>query len=174
MWKHCFFLIFLCFVTLANLLGQAPSEKMAGKEKVLQAIKSFRQDPSGIQGQAAKHPIFEFATNSADVEVLVGPKLLLWVADGTLTSEQHSVLIAAYCAGAIDSQLSGGQARSTALVAACEQVFATYRQLQTKQPDLRATGVEKLLELQRQHKLTGYLEAAEKEIPRETRGEATL
>ena len=141
-----------------------PAAAPASKETVRQAIAIFRRDPAGPQGTMAQPLILGFAKDRPDFEVVVGQKLLPWLEDGSLPKKDSSILITAYCAGNIASQMEGGSAHDTALVRACEQVIATYRQLQDKDRKLTLPGVEKLIILEKEHKLRPYVRDAEREI----------
>ena len=144
--------------------GAKPAGAPVGKEAVRQAILIFQRDPAGAQGSMARPLILNFAQDSADCQVDVSPKLLPWLDDKALPTDDAPILVTAYCAGEIDSQLHGGNPHDAALVAACEQVIATYRQLQKKTPGLRVPGVEKLISLQREHRLRKYLQEADREL----------
>lgn len=134
------------------------------KAQIRQAITIFRRDPTGAQGQMTRPLILDFAEKSPDAEIVLAEKLVPWITDKQLRQEDGAYLLTAYCAGSIDSQLTGGKAHSTALTAACEQVIATYRQLQKKEPGLKVSGVEKLIGLQRQGKLAKYVQEADQSL----------
>lgn len=161
MWKRTAPLVLAVAVSLGIVHGKPPPGQVISKVQIRQAITIFRRDPTGAQGQMTRPLILEFAENSPDAEIVLGEKLLPWMTDKQLRGDDGAYLLTAYCAGAIDCQLAGGKAHGAALTAACEQVIATYRQLQKKEPGLKAPGVEKLIELQRQGILAKYVQEAD-------------
>ena len=151
------------FLFGANVRART-AEAYVSRGTVRQAIAIFERDPTSAQGSMARPLILQFAQSSPDVEIVVGQKLMPWMVDKPLNGERGAILLTAYIAGDTLSQLDGGQAHSTALVAACEQVIATYRQLQRIDPGLRASGVEKLIELRQRGQLPQYVREGEQDF----------
>ena len=136
--------------------GQQSDDKVT-KEVALKSIATFREDPESERAHVAAAIIVRFARESPDVEVTAGKRYLPWM-DTQPIPKASSILLAAYIAGSVRSQLESGQAKNDPL-AGEEQVIETYRKLQQTNPDLRIEAVEKLIELQKQGKLKEYLQA---------------
>jgi hypothetical protein len=148
-------LIFLAAVVLP-LRGQQSDDKVT-KEVALKSIATFREDPESERAHAAALLVVRFAKESPDVKVTAGKRYLPWM-DTQPIPKPSSILLAAYIAGSVRSQLESGKAKNDPL-AGEEQVIETYQKLQRTNPDLRIEAVEKLIELQKQGKLKEYLEA---------------
>ncbi len=129
------------------------------KDTVRKAITIFRRTPSNQQGSMVRPIILRFAQESPDVEIVVSQKFLPWIGVNKVREEAGAVLLTAYVAGNVQSQLDKNKTKDDP-VAGTEQVIATYRQLQQTQPRLRITEVEKLIDLKRQGKLAKHLETS--------------
>ncbi len=143
----------------AATLDRSASKKAAGdvsKEDVRRAIAIFRRDPLNAQGEMTRPIIFMFAKESPDVEVSLIQNHLLWFDNKSLPDGSRQVLLAAYMAGTIQSQLDSGKTKHDPLAAA-EQVIATYRQLQKADPRLKVREIEDLADLQKRGKLAEHL-----------------
>ncbi len=125
------------------------------KEDARRAIAIFRRDPLNAQGEMTRPIILKFAQDSPDVEIAVSEKRMSWLDDKSVPEDTGRVLLVAYMAGDIQSQLDSGKTKDDP-VAAAEQVIATYRQLQRADPKLKVREVEELVALQKQGKLAEH------------------
>ena len=101
--------------------------------------------------------ILRFAEESPDVEVEISPQALPWL--NVKPSPEHSaILLTAYMAGTIRSQLERGVTKNDSLAGA-EQVIETYQQLKKIEPGLRIAEVKTLIDVKHRGKLKEYLEA---------------
>jgi hypothetical protein len=153
----CAFFFGLC---VASVLAADPPARPApqgvSKDAARQAIAIFRQEPVSDRGREAAATIFRFAQGSPDVEVVKSKNALPWLATRALT-KYNSVLLTAYIAGSVLSQLDSGLTRNDP-VAGAVQVIETYQLIQKTDPTFRMPEVEKLVDLQTQGKLKEYVE----------------
>ena len=141
--------------TLDRSAKAGSKEGEVSKEDARRAIAIFRRDPLNVQGELSQPIILKFAEDSPDVEIAVPDKRVAWMNDKKVPDEAGKVLLVAYVAGDIQSQLDSGKAKDDP-VGASEQVIATYRQLQKSDPKLKVREVEALIALQRQGKLAEH------------------
>ena len=143
--------------TLDRSMTQQQGKGTVSKEDARRAIAIFRRDPLNSQGEMTRPIILKFAEDSPDVEISLSDKRLSWVGNKSVPEETSQVLVVAYVAGDIQSQLDSGKTKDNP-VAAAEQVIATYGQLKRANPDLRVREVEELVRLQKQGKLAEHFE----------------
>lgn len=142
----------------AATLDRSASKKAEGdvsKEDVRRAIAIFRRDPLNAQGEMTRPIILKFAEDSPDVEIALDDKHMPWFKSKSLPEETGAVLLVAFVAGDIESQLDSGKTKDDP-VAATEQVIATYRQLQKADPKLKVREIEDLIDLQKHGKLAEH------------------
>ena len=141
----------------ATLARSATQGKKGGvsKEDARRAIAIFRRDPLNSQGEMTRPIILTFAKDSPDVEVSVSDKRLAWIGNPSVPEETSRILLVAYVAGNVQSQLDSGKSKDDP-IAAAEQVIATYGQLRRANPELRVREVEELIRLQKQGKLAEH------------------
>ncbi len=151
--------VFLLFV-LGGLpvTGAEPGDSIS-KETVLKAIAAFRRDPTSELGRGSSAIILRFANDSPDVLVTLSPKSMPWIEDKPPVAE-GPLLLAAFIAGNVRSQLARGTAKDDSL-AGVEQVIETYRQLQRANPQLKIPSVERLVDLAERDKLREYLDSVD-------------
>ena len=131
-------------------------EGKATKEQVLKAIAAFRRDPLAARTDGTSALILNFAEASPDVQVEMGPKVLPWMNE-PVNDKYGEVLMAAFVAGDVRSQLESHRAKDDAMAGAL-QVIDTYQQLRKKDPSVRSVSVEKWIALQAQGKLRAELD----------------
>jgi hypothetical protein len=152
------FLTVLALILAAAMPAPAQTPKQAiPKDDVLKAIADFRADPNSDSGHGAAAVIVRFAQDSPSVRVSGSAVLQPWMA-AKPPPKHNRLLLVAYIAGSVRSQLASGQTKDDPM-AGEEQVFETYQKLQQATPDLHIPEVEKLLDLKKQGKLQEYLEA---------------
>lgn len=142
----------LVLALLVTLVLHAPGQsKPIFKEDALKAIAVFREAPDSPQGQEAAATIVRFAHESANVELQLSPKLTPWLA--VKPEPMHSkLLLAAYMAGSIRSQLDSGIKKHDP-VAGVKQVIETYQLLQKTDPGYRVEVVERFIQQKAEEKL---------------------
>ncbi len=141
--------------TLDRSTTQQQSQGKVSKDDARRAIAIFRRDPLNAQGEMTQPIILTFAKDSPDVEVSLSDKRLAWFGNSSVAEDTRQVLLVAYVAGDVQSQLDNGKAKDNP-VAAAEQVIATYAQLKHSNPELRVREVEELIRLQKQGKLAEH------------------
>lgn len=156
----------ICITGAAALAQQAqppspPSQTGAGKdspkivvtnEQILKVIALFRQDPAKAIDQGAGRLILDFAEASPDVEIKVTTEVMPWMGDSKPDPKQSSVMLAAFFAGEIKSQLESHTTKDDAM-AGVLQMIETYQQMKKVDPAFHFDAVEKWITLQSQGKL---------------------
>ena len=124
-------------------------------DSVLQAIRTFSDDPLSDAGKVAWRTIALFSIESDSVTVVVSSGVVPWM--GREREYPHStILLAAFVAGNIRSQLYSGVNRDDPY-SGLIQVFWTYRLLKEKDRTFSIPGIEELLELHRKGELMKHL-----------------
>ena len=145
----------------AATLDRSATKKSGGevsKEDARRAIAIFRRDPLNSQGEMTRPIILKFAEDNPDVEIALDEKHLAWFSNKSLADDIRSMLLVAFVAGDVQSQLDSGKTKDDP-VAASEQVIATYRQLQKANPKLKVREIEDLIDLQKRGKLAESFKA---------------
>ncbi len=145
----------LAFVALALSVADA-ADPVITKEIALKAIMIFRDDPLSEDGRAAAAIIITFVDKNHDVLVALNKKAFPVFDAPGVSQKETSLLLAAFTAGNVDSQLLRGVRKDDAY-AGDLQLIQTYRQLQKKNPRLKIAGVEKLAEMEQRGQLKAYL-----------------
>jgi hypothetical protein len=126
------------------------------KQMALNAIVSFREDPFSDVGRGCRGIIINFAEQSHEVSVFIGPKTVPFLSNKSISLDDRSTLLAAFTAGNIDSQLLRHQKRDDSYSGVL-QVIETYKQMQRKNPKLRIADVEKFVEMEKRGELKRYV-----------------
>jgi len=134
----------------------AEPELKITKEIALQAVILFRQDPFSEDGRGAAAILFRFAEKSPDVLLKMSPKALPFMKGNTVPDKEMGLLLAAFIAGNVDSQLLRNR-KGDDSYAGDLQVIETYRQMQRKNVKLHIPVVEKLIDLEKRGKLKEYV-----------------
>jgi hypothetical protein len=134
----------------------APAEPVITKETALKAIAIFRNDPLSEDGRGAAALIVMFVDKNHDVLVELSKKAFPVFGAPGVSQKETSLLLAAFAAGNVDSQLLRGVKKDDPY-AGDLQLIQTYRQLQTKNPKLKITAIEKMVEMERRGELKHYL-----------------
>ena len=100
----------------------------------------------------------QFTDKSPEVLVGIGHKALPFLSNKNLTVQENAILIGAFLAGNVDSQLLRGQKKDDPY-AGDLQVIETYRAMQKKKPHFSVPEIEKLIALEEAGKLKAYLAA---------------
>lgn len=145
----------LAFVALAISVA-APADPVITKEIALQTIVIFRDDPLSENGQAAAALIIAFVDKNHDVLVGLNKKAFPVFGAAGVSQKETSLLLAAFAAGNVDSQLLRGVKKNDAY-AGDLQLIQTYRQLRKKNPKLKIAAVEKMAEMEQRGELKRYL-----------------
>jgi hypothetical protein len=145
----------LAFVALAISVA-APADPVITKETALKAIMMFRDDPLSENGQAAAALIVDFVDKNHDVLVALNKKAFPVFGAPGVSQKETSLLLAAFAAGNVDSQLLRGVKKDDAY-AGDLQLIQTYRQLQKRNSKLKIAAVEKMAEMEQRGELKRYL-----------------
>ena len=128
------------------------------REEALKAIADFAQSPASKEGKAAAATIVTFAEDSEDVLVRISPAALPWVGEGK-NYKFGPILLAAYVAGNVESQLNSGK-KGNDSYAGIQQVMKTYAQLKKTDKTLSIPEIQKFIDLEAKGELKKYLEDA--------------
>jgi hypothetical protein len=140
----------------ATMSVAAPADPVITKEIALKAIGIFRNDPLSEDGRGAAAIIVTFVDKSHDVVVGLSKKVFPFFDAPGVSQKEINVLLAAFVAGNIDSQLLRGVKKDDAY-AGDLQLIQTYRQLQKNNPKLKIPAIEKMAEMEQRGELKRYL-----------------
>jgi len=99
------------------------------KAQALKAIDVFQKDPTSKEGFAAASTFMTFASKSPSVHISISKAVVPWKKDKDASdADTRKILLAAYVAGNLESQLKSGHAVDD-VYAGWEQVLMTYTQL---------------------------------------------
>ena len=143
-------------VMVAFAVSASGAETKISRETALDAIMTFRADPFSGWNRGAAGIIFKFVEKSPDVVVNITRKALPFLGDKSVNHSDECLLLAAFVAGNVDSQLLKKRKKDDSY-AGDLQVIATYRQMQQKNPKLRIASVEKLIDLEKRGELKRYV-----------------
>jgi hypothetical protein len=149
-------LMFTLFVSLLTAAPGAVPKQTITHEMVLEAIRSFLANPVSPNAQTAARLIKEFAETSPDVMVTISKKAVPLIDHPEIPISETAPLTAAFLVGNVRSQLLTGKKTNDSYAGGL-QVIATYRQLQKRNPQLRISEIEKLIQLEKQGNLAAYL-----------------
>jgi len=156
-------MILLRFSVMAILLfgvtecGLAESEPVITKQMALKAVTLFREaDPFSEDARGYAAILVRFVDKDHHVLVSINSKSVPFLSAKNLSEQERGILLGAFVAGNVDSQLLRGEKRNDPY-AGDIQVIETYRQMQKKKPKLRIPEVEKLIELKSKGQLKSYL-----------------
>jgi len=149
-------LVHILAISAAITLTSLVAAPVISKETVLNAIATFRADPTSPAAQPAARLVKEFAENSGDVRVTITKKAVPLISHHELPISQTHPLTQAFLIGNVRSQLLHNRIGDDCY-AGGRQVIETYRQLQKKNPRLRINEIEKFVELEKAGKLKAYL-----------------
>ena len=144
-------------VLLAASVGfcTEPTPPAPDKQTVLKAITLFRDDPESDIAHAAGAVILQFTERNRDVLVKVNSKIVP-LANEKIPMHYRSALLVAFTASNVDSQLLRHR-KGDDSYAGAKQMIDTYVHMQQKNPKLRITEVDKLVELDKQGRLKSYV-----------------
>lgn len=154
---RCLAIPLVAFLAATTSIAVA-SEPVITKEVALKAIAIFRDDPLSEDGRAAASIIVIFIEKNHDVIVTLSPKVFPVFRAKGVSQQETSLLLAAFGAGNLDSQLLRGVKKDDAY-AGDLQLIQTYRQLQRKNRKLNIPALEKLDEMEARGELKRYLSA---------------
>lgn len=124
---------------------------------VLNAIAAFRGDPLSDLGRLGGGVVMAYVKTSPDVMVRLTPKVFpIFGKNNHLSDDEFATLLVAYDAGNAGSQLKRNKIGDDAY-AGDLQLIETYKLLQRRNPKLKVTGIEKLIELDRSDRLKQYV-----------------
>ena len=138
------FPVLLLFLSL-TAAWPAPDQKepTVTKEVALKAITLFREQPHTEAGRGAAALILRFAEESPDVKVTLEHSQMEWFGPKE-DLKNYSILLVAYVAGSLRSQLDSGKKEHDG-PASAKQVVETYKKLKQIDPKLGIEPIEKML-----------------------------
>jgi hypothetical protein len=150
----------LPLLLLAALLAGAErghaEDKAVSKESALKAIEVFEGDPSSPEGRTASATLMAFAQKSDAVKIYLSRDVVPWTKDrDAADADTRDMLLVAYVAGNIHSQLTTGKAEDDPY-SGWQQVFNTYEQLQMINPTVKVKEVEDLKKREKDGTLRAY------------------
>jgi hypothetical protein len=156
-------------IALLALAG-APGLRAAPvtRREVLAAVAVLEKDVTAPGAAAAAETVTRFGRESDDVLLIIGPETLPWVRNDVPAAEvrPRSLLLAAYFAGDIKSQLLRGAARDDPYHGWLAAIRA-YGQLRRAHPELEIPEIDELIRQER----AGTLRAAAAAILQEQENE---
>jgi hypothetical protein len=158
---------------LFALCAACASAATPSKHDVLQAISVLEKSVSGPEASEAAKTIVVFAQLSDDVVVDIGPEQLPWLSENFgletgVEAEFHSVLLAAFVAGNIKSQIKNDKVEDDTYSG---WLFAiqTYRRLQSREA-FRSPSIEALARMQADGTLLKHAREVQQSGPQEDEG----
>lgn len=146
---------------LLILLGlqTAQADKAVSRDAVRKAIELFQQDPSSVGGLSAASSIMAFAKSSDAVHISISKAVAPWLkSQDAPDADTRSILLAAYVAGNVRSQLDSGKAQDD-VYAGWQQVIATYDQLRQINPTVKMPEIDDLKAKEKAGTLRAYAAA---------------
>ena len=141
---------------LGSLAAGADADKAVSRDEVQKAISVFQEDPSSHQGSDAAETILAFARSSDLVHISLSHSVVPWMKKADAPdADTRTMLLAAYVAGNVTSQLKSGKAHDD-VYAGWEQVLMTYTQLLAINPAAKISEVEELKNKEKEGKLEAY------------------
>lgn len=153
--KHLLLVLLLC--AAGSVLAE--SEPVITKEMALQAATLFRKaDPFSEDARGYAAILIQFTEKSPAVVVEISRKAVPFLENKKIRQQELAILLAAFVAGNIDSQLLRGKKKDDPY-AGDLQVIETYREMRKKKSRLKIPEIEKLMELEAAGKLKAHLAA---------------
>jgi hypothetical protein len=148
--------VFVFGALLGASVTKADADKTVSRDEVLKAISVFQADPSSQQGSDASETILAFARTSDAVHISLSHAVVPWVKkEDSPDADTRNMLLAAYVAGNVSSQLKSGKAHDD-VYAGWQQMLATYDQLLAINPVAKISEVENLKDKEADGKLQTY------------------
>jgi hypothetical protein len=119
------------------------------------------EDPLGDSAPDQAKQVVLFTMQTPDAAVALGREEMKWTGKD---DKRGLLLLAAYLAGDVQSQLNSGVQRNDRY-AGLLSLFGVYRRLREQDKDFHVAEVDELLKLHADDKLTGYLADLEKRKP---------
>lgn len=143
-------------------MGVAQADKVISKDAVLKAIGVFQKDPSSAEGVAAASTIIAFAKTSDAVHISLSKAIAPWLkSQDAPDADTRSMLLSAYVAGDVRSQLQSGKAGDD-IYAGWQQVIATYDQLHQINPTVKFPEIDDLKAKEKTGTLRSYAAEVQK------------
>ena len=148
------FLGLLLFLSLSTIAPAA--DQPITKAAALKAISTFQKEPTSKEGFAAASTFMAFAAKSPTVHISISKAVVPWKKDNDASdADTRKILLAAYVAGNLESQLKSGRADDD-VYAGWEQVLTTYAQLLHINSAAKIEEVDELREKDEHGELRAY------------------
>jgi hypothetical protein len=150
------------FAVLVLAVVRAEDKKPAVSEKQFRRARALLlEDPLADESRELARAILIFTMETPAAAVVLGQEELQW----TIKDEKRGLLLlAAYLAGNVESQLNSGVKRNDRY-AGLLALFRVYRALQEKDKEFKIAAVDELLKLHRQDELVKHLQQLEEKKP---------
>jgi hypothetical protein len=142
--------------SLATTLSASAKKDVISKDTVLNAIATFRIEPTSETGRAAAAIVVEFVDQSHDVSVTLGDKTLSFMKNKSIPERYRAALISAFIVGDADSQLLRNK-KGDDSYAGLIQMIDTYRYLQQTKPSFRVAEIDQFIEMEKHGQLKAYV-----------------
>jgi len=153
------FLLLLALLQLSVGASTPTPEPEITKEMAIKAATLFRNaDPFSSDALGYAAILIRFTEKSPEVMIKVSHKPLPFLSSKKLSDKERAILIAAFVAGEMDSQLLHRKVKDDPY-AGDLQLIETYRLMQQKKPRFVIPEIEQLIELEKAGELKRYLEA---------------
>ena len=151
--------IVMAALVLAPNLFAAGTEPAITNAMALRAASLFRNaDPFSEEARGCAAILVRFTEKSPDVLVGVSGKTIPFLHSKDLSEQELAILLGAFVAGNIDSQLLRG-VKTDDPYAGELQVIETYGQMRKKRPRFSVPEIDKLIALEKAGKLKAQLES---------------
>ncbi len=145
-------------IVLFSLLAATASAADPTEKDFRRASMYILEDPKGDKAEDMAKAIIVFTAQTEKAMVYFGEEETKWTGDNKKLSP---ILMAAYAAGNVQSQLNSGVLRNDRY-AGVISLFGTYRALKEKDNTFKIEAVEELLKKQKDDTLTTYIVELEK------------
>ena len=147
-------LFLLCFILL--FVSVANSGQITNDD-ALKSIAIFDKSPLNEDGKQAASIILRFASESEEVTIALSAAILPWIKNKDKnTSQFNTILLSAYIAGNVKSQLLKKTASDDPF-GGYVQVLKTYDQIQQAHPDFKIEEIEEFEKHQQNGTLKDYV-----------------
>lgn len=150
-------MLVLSLIVAQPSTGPSKDDSAPTKEQITESIERFMAKPAA--GEDAQR-ILDFAEESEDVLIALDEKLLPWMAEDK-NYKQAQVLMVAFVAGNIKSQLASGKAVDDGY-AGLLAVFKAYETLKQTDKDLKIPEIEEFMAKEKKGELKKFVEDAGK------------
>jgi hypothetical protein len=151
----------LVVVLTPAVVPAADNKPMVSEKQFRRAAARLLEDPLSDESRELAKAVLVFTMETPDAAVFLGQEELQWTGK---EDKRSLLLLAAYLAGNVESQLNSGVKRNDRY-AGLLALFRVYRALQAKDKEFKIAAVDELLKLHRQDQLVKHLLQLEQKKP---------